>query len=114
MYELDEKLMSDKRAIVAISKTRGAAEPNLKPGMLNFEHEFKDLYYVPTKGQHNRLIHVDEVTGKIPYDLNFAGTITIDKDLVVLGDVTNLETKDLIVSDNIIELNKDETGYASV
>lgn len=110
MYQLDEKLMADNRAIISIAQDIDHAEPNLKPGMQVFNATTKDTYVVSSQQKYNRLIHEDILTKKIPYDLNFAGTIIVDKDLIVKGNLTNLESQDLVIKDNIIELNKDETG----
>lgn len=110
MYQLDEKLMADNRAIVAIAENKLSIEPNLKPGMHVFDADTKDTYVVSSLQKYHRLLQEDAVTNKVHYDLTFAGNITIEKDLIVKGSMTNLESQDLIVKDNIIELNKDETG----
>lgn len=110
MYQLDEKLMADNRAIVAIAENKQSIEPNLKPGMHVFDADTKDTYVVSSLQKYHRLLQEDAYTNKVHYDLTFAGNITIEKDLIVKGSMTNLESEDLIVKDNIIELNKDETG----
>lgn len=110
MYQLDEKLMADNRAIISIAPDKARIEPNLKPGMQVFDSDKKDTYVVSSQGKYNRLIQQDAYTNKIHYDLTFAGNITVEKDLIVKGNLTNLETEDLVVKDNIIELNKDEKG----
>lgn len=110
MYQLDEKLMADNRAIISIAPDKARIEPNLKPGMQAFETDMKDTYVVASEKKYHRLIQEDAYTNKIHYDLTFAGNITVEKNLVVKGNLTNLETEDLVVKDNIIELNKDETG----
>lgn len=110
MYQLDEKLMADNRAIISIAPDKARIEPNLKPGMQAFEADKKDTYVVASANKYHRLIQEDAYTNKIHYDLTFAGNITVEKDLIVKGNLTNLETEDLVVKDNIIELNKDEIG----
>lgn len=110
MYQLDEKLMADNRAIISLASDMEHIDPNLKPGMQVFNAKEKDTYVVASQQRYYRLLHEDALTKKIPYDLNFAGTVTIDKDLIVKGSLTNLESQDLIIKDNIIELNKDEIG----
>lgn len=109
MYQLDEKLMSDTRAIVAISRNKATIEPQLKPGMLNYTHDTKDLYTVIGEGHYKRILQEDE-DGKVHGDMHFAGNVTIDKNLIVKGDSTELITQELIVEDNVIILNKGETG----
>lgn len=110
MYQLDEKLMADNRAIISIAPDKARIEPNLKPGMLAYDSDQKDTYVVTSEGKYHRLIQEDAYTGKIHYDLTFAENVTVEKNLIVKGNLTNLETEDLIVKDNIIELNKDEIG----
>jgi len=110
MYQLDEKLMADNRAIISIAPDKDHIEPNLKPGMQVFETEERDTYVVASERKYHRLIQEDAFTNKVHHDLTFAGNITVEKDLIVKGNLTNLETEDLMVKDNIIELNKDEIG----
>lgn len=110
MYQLDEKLMADNRAIIALAADKNSIDPELKPGMQVFDGQTKDIYVVRSLQKYNRLLQEDALTNKVHYDLTFAGNITIEKDLIVQGTMTNLESQDLIVKDNIIELNKDETG----
>lgn len=109
MYQLDETLMSDTRAIVAISKDKATIEPNLKPGMLNYTHNTKDVFTIVGEGRYKRILQEDE-DGKVHGDMQFAGNVTIDKNLIVRGESTELITTELIVEDNIITLNKGEEG----
>lgn len=110
MYQIDEKLMASNRALVSIAKSTQTIEPNLKSGMMIYDMFLEDMYVKVRDDKYSRLLQVNANTGKINYDLNFGGNITIDKNLTVLGEVTNVSTNDLIISDNIIELNKEETG----
>lgn len=114
MYKLNEVLMSDDRALLTIQGSKNDIDRNLKSGMLNYVgNEHHDLFLtIPTSkdyGSYNRVIQ-EEPDGKIPYDLVMKGSLTIEKNLVVLGDSTVISTPNMTVEDNIIEINKGETG----
>ena len=110
MYQIDEKLMASNRALVSIAESTQTIEPNLKSGMMVYDMLLEDMYVKVRDDKYSRFLQINAHTGKVNYDLNFAGNVTIDKNLTVLGEVTNVSTSDLTISDNIIELNKDETG----
>lgn len=113
-YQLDETLMADNRALIAINPTKESIDRLLKSGMLNYvANENNDLYLTIPRSkdfsEYNRLIQ-EGPDGKIPYDLTFKGSLTVEKDLVVLGNTTSIDTPSLTIEDNIIEINKNETG----
>lgn len=114
MYQIDEKLMADNRALIAINPTKEAIDRTLKNGMLNYVvNENNDLFLsIPRSlnyGEFNRVIQ-ETPDGKIPNDLTFKGNIVIEKNLFVMGNTTSIDTPNLTIEDNIIELNKNETG----
>jgi len=48
--------------------------------------------------------------GSITLDTDANGEVVVTGNLTVLGATTNVDTVDLVIEDNIIELNKNETG----
>lgn len=107
MYQLDEKIMADNRAIISIARSKEDIDKNLKPGMFVYDSLNKDAYVVASKNVHHKFIK-EQDDHKIHGNLIFADKIEFENGISILGDITNVETVDLLVSDNIIEINKDE------
>lgn len=114
MYQIDEQLMADNRALITINESKEAIDRLLKSGMLNYVHDADGNLFltIPRSkdfGEYNRLIQ-ELPDGKIPNDLIFKGNMTIEKNLVVLGETTSIDAPNLSIEDNIIEINKNEIG----
>lgn len=114
MYQIDERLMADNRAIISVNSLKTNIDKILKSGMLNYvTNEHNDLYLTTPRsknyGEYNRLIQ-EESDGKIPYDLVFKGNIIIEKNFSVLGEAATINAPNLTIEDNIIEINRNDTG----
>lgn len=110
MYSINEKLMADDRAIIALVRSKENISTSLKPGMIAFSFEDKQLYPIIARGQYYRILQEDALNNTIAGNHCFGGNITINGNLNVLGDTTYINTKNLNIEDNIIELNKNENG----
>jgi cytoskeletal protein CcmA (bactofilin family) len=114
MFQLDEKLMADNRTMISIQASKDKIDRTVKNGTINYiVNEHNDMYVTTPNSkenfEYNRIIQ-EEADGKIPYDLTFKGSLIIEKNLTVLGTETILNTEEVTVLDNIIELNRNETG----
>lgn len=109
MYSINEKMLADDRAITALYRNTDSIDSNLKAGMLAYTFDDKNLWCISSKGVYNRLLQIDSATNTIKGDLCFEN-VTITQSLTVLGEYTAIDTKNLSITDNIIELNKGDTG----
>ncbi len=109
MYQIDEKLMADDRAIVAIAANYDVFDKDLKIGMLTYDVQEKIMFFVSDKGKYSKFIH-STPEGIVPGDITFGDNVVIKKNLTVLGESVTLDTKTLLIEDNTITLNKGETG----
>lgn len=109
MFLIDEKLMNDNRAIIALFTDKDKIGSSLKPGMLAFTFDSKDMYLVSSKGKTKKVLCLDE-TDVFNQNIDFGKDVTIHGSLNVLGEVTNIRTVNLSIEDNLIELNKNENG----
>jgi len=113
MFNINETMLSDNRALIAKAPTKQDIDSNLKPGMLNYTSNNQELYLtLPTSlnfGKYNRLIQ-ENPEGKIPHDITFKENVVIEKSLTVLGGQFEMQSQNVVIEDNMIEINKGEIG----
>jgi hypothetical protein len=127
MFLIDEKVMADNRALIAIypSKQEMLADDRIKNAMLKYvgtlgaEELFltvPDINNATTKNLHNykKIMSLD-ADEKYKGDIIFKDNVFINKklvvsDLEVTGSNTVIDTVNLTIEDNIIEINKNEAG----
>jgi len=113
MFNLNETMLSDDRALIAKAPTKQDIDPNLKPGMLTYTSDNQELFLtLPTSlnfGKYNRLIQ-ENPEGKIPHNITFKENVIIEKSLTVLGGQFEMQSQNVVIEDNLIEINKGEVG----
>jgi hypothetical protein len=127
MFLLDEKVMADNRSIIAIYPTKADMETddNVKNGTIKYigSYGLEDAYFtVPNKDnpsnkkmhEYKKLVVLDR-DERYSGDFVFKDNVFINKKLVVgeldvIGTTTNIDTTNLTIEDNLIEINKNETG----
>lgn len=113
MPNIDEKFLAGNRALLTITDRKSDIDRELKPGMLNYTSEDLGLYLtVPRSknyGEYKKLVAAD-VDGKIAGPLVFKGNVSFEGTVNIPGGTTSVNTTNLNIEDNIIELNSLESG----
>ena len=110
MYSIDEKVLADNRSIISLCPTKDDIEKDLKAGMLAYTFNDKYLYIVNAKGVYGQVVCTNGITNSITNDITFDGNILIKGNLNVLGSNTSINSDTLEVEDNMVVINKNETG----
>jgi hypothetical protein len=113
MPGIDERVLSGDRALIAIVDTVNDIDRILKPGMINYTSDTQDLYLtIPTSknfGEYKKLL-VQGTDGKLDGTITFKDKILFENGFDIKGPASQIETTDLSIKDNIIEINAGETG----
>lgn len=132
MFYIDENLLDDGRALITVNVTKDEISKILKAGMINYTSADRKLWLTNEDIRENidnplvsdmfdRIITARngiqiEDSFQFLDDQFFMKNVTIKKDLLVegnfkvLGNSTVIDTPHMSIEDNIIELNRNETG----
>lgn len=133
MFQIDEKVMSDNRTLVTIQGEKMSIDPLLKNGSINYVSEGNNLWVTTPKIRAAYLKKQDaiplydkiviarngvNIDGLYQFDddIIFKSNVEVKKNIVIRGDLTVegnssiIDTPSLSIEDNIIELNRNETG----
>ena len=110
MYSIDEKVLADNRSIISLCPTKDDIEKDLKAGMLAYAFDDKTLYIVNAKGVYGQVLCTNGFTNSIANNMIFDGDVLIKGSLNVLGNNTSINSGTLEVEDNMVVINKNETG----
>lgn len=133
MFQLDEKTIRDNRTLITIQGNKYQIDPLNKNGTINYVSEGDNVYLTTPKIRANyykKLNPIEmfdkfvlarngtDIDGVYSFDgdITFKQNVEVKKDMVVRGNLTVegnttiIDTPRLSIEDNIIELNKNETG----
>lgn len=133
MFQLDEKTIRDNRTLITIQGNKYQIDPLNKNGTINYVSEGDNVYLTTPKIRANyykKLNPIEmfdkfvlarngtDIDGIYSFDgdITFKQNVEVKKDMVVRGNLTVegnttiIDTPRLAIEDNIIELNKNETG----
>lgn len=133
MFQIDEKVIKDSRTLITINQDKANIDPITKNGTLNYVSTDKTMWLTTPKVRSaytNRLDHTSEldkvvlarngmnIDGAYQFDdpIMFSDNVEIKKDLLIRGNFTVegtasvIDTPRLTIEDNVIELNRNESG----
>lgn len=133
MFQLDEKTIRDNRTLITIQGNKYQIDPLNKNGTINYVSEGDNVFLTTPKIKANYLKKVNpvdmfdkfilarngmDIDGIYSFDddITFKQNVEVKKNIVIRGDLTVegkstiIDTPRLSIEDNIIELNKNETG----
>ena len=134
MFQIDEKSLADGKTLVSIQRTKADIRADIKNGTINFTSSDNNLWLTTSKIRQEYIkkspTYLDkldriltaangtDIEGSFSFDNNieFKSDVSIKKNLVIKGNLlvegttTTIDTPNLSIEDNIIELNRNETS----
>lgn len=133
MFQIDEKVLADSRTLITIQNKKEQLDSLTKNGTLHYTMQDNNVWLTTPKVKKEYIARKDytqvydkvvlarngtDIDGVYSFDnpITFKDNVEVQKDLVVRGNFTVegnssiIDTPRLTIEDNIIELNKNETG----
>ena len=134
MFQINEKSLADNRTLITVQNSKSDINKSNKNGTIHYTSEDEKLWVTTPRvrqayidknplvnDQFSSIVTTDNdliIHGDYSFqnDILFRSNVTINKNLLIKGDLnitgnkTVIDTVELTINDNTIELNRNETG----